>query len=129
MINLTTNIDTGPLLVFSAAAAGTVHSADQINQCGKGIKLVLDITVATTTTVTITLEGKDSGSGKYYTILASAAKTSTGTTVLTVFPGAPVTSNVSANDILPRIWRVTAVVADNSGTSALTGTIGASVIE
>lgn len=120
--------DTGAIVTLAAAGAGTVLSSDQVHRVGSGIKLVVDITAITGTapTLTVTLLGKDTASGKYYTILASAALSAVGTTVLTVFPGAAVAANVSANDILPRTWQVQAVVAGT--TPAVTATIGASLI-
>jgi hypothetical protein len=116
------------VLTLTAQAAATVPSSDQFNPAGSGIKLVIDITAisGSSPTLTVTLQGKDTTSGKYYTILASAALNATGTTVLTVFPGATASANVAANDILPRTWRVSAVVG-GSGPS-VTATIGASVV-
>lgn len=115
------------LLTFAAAAAGTVHSTDQINNSGKGLNCVVDITIATTTSLVLTIEGKDIASGKYYTILTSAALSSVATTLLSVFPGLTAATNTVASAILPRIWRVTAVIT--GGSSALTGTVGACVIQ
>lgn len=116
------------VLTLTAQGAGTVTSPDQINPAGSGIKLVIDITAltGTTPTVAVTLQGKDTTSGKYFTILASAALSAVGTTVLTVFPGATASANVAANDILPRTWRVSVTVAGTG--PAATATIGASVI-
>lgn len=122
------NDDTGAMLTLTAQGAGTVLSNDQLNRAGMGIKLVIDITAITGTspTLTVTLQGKDTASGKYYNMLASAALSAVGTTVLTLFPGAAVSANVSANDILPRNFRVQAVVGGT--TPAVTATIGASLI-
>ncbi len=119
--------DTGALLTLTAASA-SVNSADQTNQASKGIKVVVDITAITGTspTLTVTLEGKDLASGAYYTILASAALTAVGVTVLTVFPGATAVANVAANDFLPKTWRVQATIGGT--TPAVTATIGASTI-
>lgn len=121
------NWDTGSLITLSAAGAGTTNGADQLNANASGLQLTIDITaVGGTPTLTVTIQGKDTASGKYYTLLASAALSSVATTVLRVFPGAPATANVSANDLLPRTWRVIAVVAGT--TPSVTATIGASVI-
>ncbi len=122
------NFDTGAIVSLSAAGAGTTNSADQTNIAGNGAKCVVDITVAGgTPTLTVTIQGKDTASGKYYTILTSAALASVSTTVLTVFPAAPVTANVSANDEIPHVWRLSAVVGGT--TPAVTATAGCSVIE
>jgi hypothetical protein len=49
-------------------------------------------------------------SGKYVTLLASAAQTGTGTVALSIGPGLPSTANVSANALLPRLFRVEVTV-------------------
>jgi hypothetical protein len=121
------NDDTGAIVTLTAQGAATVLSSDQLNRASMGIKLVIDVTaVGGTPTLVVTLQGKDTASGKYYTILASATISTVSTTVLTVFPGGPVAANVSANDILPRTFRVQAVVAGT--TPSVTATIGASLI-
>lgn len=117
------------MVSLSAQAAATVNSPDHINCTGRGIIVVVDLTTMTSASVTVTIQGKDVASGKYYTLLAGAAKTSTGTTEMLVYPSAAATTNVSANSPVPLIWRVSVAVADNSGTAAVTGTIGASVIQ
>jgi hypothetical protein len=119
------NTDTNTsLTVLAAQGTGTVNSADQVNVSGRGITVVINITVITAGTLTVTIQGKDIASGVYYTILASAALAATGTTVLTVYPAGVVTANLSANAALPRTWRVSSVVA----TGPVTATVGASVI-
>lgn len=111
-------------LLTLAAAASSVNGADQQNTTHRGIKVVVDITAITAGSLTVTIQGKDTASGKYYTLLASTALAAPGTTVLTVYPGAAVTANVSASDVLPATWRVISTVA----TGPVTATIGASVI-
>lgn len=118
------NVDSAGLVTLSAAGASTVNGADQTNYNGRGAQIVVDITVATAMTLTINIQGKDAISGKYYTILSSAAFATVSTNQLTVYPGSAVTANVSIPMPLPRIWRIQAVV---TGTS-VTATVGASVI-
>lgn len=111
------------------AASASGNSADIDNPLGNGIRLTLNIGAITGSgaSIVVTLQGKDPTSGQYYTILASAAKTATGVTALTVFPAAPATANVSANDFLPRTFRVSWTIAGT--TPAITATIGASVVK
>jgi hypothetical protein len=90
------------------------NSADQTNWNGRGCKIVVNISAAGTSSLTFTIKGKDSVSGTYYTLLASAAQTGTGTVVLTVYPGVAVTANVSASDVVPRTWRVEVTGSDGS---------------
>lgn len=100
-------------ILASAARTATTNSADFTNYNAKGIKVVIDVTVdPAAASVVFDIEGKDSVSGKYYSLLTSAAIVAVGTTVLTVFPGVSETANVKASDMLPRTYRVTATHAD-----------------
>lgn len=117
-------VETGALLTLAAASA-SVNSNDQTNLNGRGIKVVVDITAisGTTPTLTITIKGKDPTSGKYFILLASAALSTVATTVLTVYPGLTASANVVASDVLPKTWRVEAVITGT--TPAVTATIAA----
>lgn len=88
-------------------------------------------TVSTTTagggnggSLTVTIQGKDAASGKYFTLLASAAITSVGTTRLVVYPGNTVAANLSVSTVLPATWRVDVVKSGNAPVAS----IGASLI-
>jgi hypothetical protein len=121
------NIDTAALLTFAAAGAGTTNSADQTNYNGRGIKVGLNLTTMTSASIVVTIQGKDAASGTYYTLLASASLSSTGFTLLEVYPGVTAASNTAASASLPRTWRVSATITGAS--AAVTGTVGASVIQ
>jgi hypothetical protein len=113
-------------VLASAARTATNNSADLTNYDGRGLHLVIDVTAASATpSVTFTIQGKDELSGKYYTLLVSAAITGVGTTVLKVYPGLTAAANLVASDILPRTWRVLATHAD---ADSITYSVGASVI-
>jgi hypothetical protein len=112
------------LVTLSAQGAGTVNSADIVNVNGKGINLGINTTVDSAGAYTVTLQGKDIVSGTYYTILASAAIAATGFVLLSVYPGLVAATNLVANAVLPRTWRVSVTVT----TGPITATIGASVI-
>ena len=110
------------------AATASLTSSTYTNPGYKGIKVYLDVTLdPASASITLTLQGKDPLSGDWHTLLASAAVTSvtTGPNVYTIFPGAPVTSNVSANTFLPRVWRVIVVGAD---TDSMTYSISADLL-
>jgi len=115
-------------LVTLAASAVGGNSADQINYNGRGLQLVIDVTAisGTTPVFTVTVQGKDVASGKYYTLLVSAALSTVSTNLLTVYPGAASTANVSTPQVLPRTFRILYTVSGT--TPAVTATIGASVI-
>jgi len=114
------------LPALAAAAADTFNSADQLNPDSRGVRVTVDVTVATTTSAVINIQIKDPASGKYVTILSSAAITTVSTTVLTVYPGATAAANAAVSIPLGRVWRVQAVVT--GGSSALTATVGASLL-
>lgn len=100
-------------LLASAARTATVNTADQINPGKSGVEIIIDVTaIAATPSVVFTIQGFDPLSGKYYTILASAAITGTGTTVLRVGPGLTAAANTVANFNLPRNWRVACTHGD-----------------
>lgn len=117
------------ILTLTAQAAGTVNSLMQQNLDGRGLLLVIDVTAisGTSPTLTVTVKGHDAASDKDFTLLASAALAAVGTTVLTIYPGAAVTANVSANSPLPLEWSVSAVVGGT--TPSVTATVGANVIK
>lgn len=121
-------IDQGQLVALSAASANG-NTLDFLNN-GRASGVLVTINVATLSgtspTLTVTLQGKDPVSQTYYTILASAAISSTGFSRLTVYPALPATANVSANDILPVLWRVSYAIGGT--TPAVTATIGAQLL-
>jgi len=113
-------------LLASAARTATVSSSDQTNYNHRGVKVFINVTAAVDTpSVVFTIEEKDSVGAGYNSILASAAITGTGLTVLTVYPGAVAVANRVANEPLPRTWRVTATHAD---TDSITYSVSACTI-
>ncbi len=105
-------IESGTLLA-SAARTADVDTLDQVNEFFRGVKVYINVSAsADTPSVVFTIQEKDPVSGTYTTVLASAAVTGTGHTVLTVYPGVTVTANVSASVALPRNWRVNCNAAD-----------------
>jgi hypothetical protein len=111
-------------ILTSAARTASVNSQDYINTNGyQNMILTIDATAAAATpSVVFTIEGKDLASGKYYTILASAAITGTGTTILRVSPGLTAAANTIAKDFIPFVWRLKVVAAD---ADSLTYSVGA----
>jgi len=122
------NLDLGAVLSLQAASASKT-SADEINNYGRGVKCLVDVTAITGTspTLTVAIRYKDTASGAYLTLLSSAALTAVGATMLTVYPGVTPTSNASASDIVPHTWDVAATVGGTS--PSVTATIGCSVVE
>lgn len=122
------NSNTGALITLAAAGAGTTTSSDQTNSWGRSVRCVTDITVAGgVPTLAVTVQGKDTASGKYYTLLASADLATVSTNQLLVGPGLTGAANLVANVPLPVTWRLSAVVG--GVTPAVTATIGCAVTQ
>lgn len=113
------NVD-GTALV-SAARTETTSSADLTNSWGKGICIVLDVTAVATSDVKVKIEGKDPVSGKYYTILESASVTTITTNVYKVYPALTAATNLVANDIVPKTFRITVTPANANSTTYSVG--------
>lgn len=104
-------------LLASASRTAAQDTGDRTNrQKGRGIRVVMDITVVPSgaPALTVTILGKDVASGKYITLLASAALAATGTTVLTVYPGLTAATNLVASNVLPSTWKVTVAVGNGN---------------
>jgi hypothetical protein len=94
--------------------ATTTQTGPEITALGyRGVKAVLTMTNVGTGSVTLSIQGKDKASGTYDTILRGAAVTTNVERTYTVYPQAPATANVSANDCLPATWRLL-VTANNA---------------
>lgn len=111
------------------AAAASVNGGDIGNTSASGCVAVIDVTAisGTSPSLTVTIEGKDSLSGKYYTILQSAALTAVGTTVLRIHPAMTAAANTVAADMMPDAFRVTAAIAGT--TPSVTATVAAILVE
>lgn len=109
-------------LVTLTAASASGQSADQSGALLRGLKVGINCTAVTGTspTLAVTIQGKDL-SGTYFTILTSANITTTGFTLLSVYPGITATANVSASDFIPPTWRVSYAIGGT--TPAFTCTI------
>jgi hypothetical protein len=109
-------------LLASASRTTTQTGADITNYQGNSsLIVVLDMTVVGTGSVTLTIEGKDTASGKYYTILAGAAVITNVTNRYRVSPNLTAAANSIAQDILPRVFRIN-VTANNA--NAATYSVG-----
>jgi hypothetical protein len=101
--------------VFASAERTAATNSDVFVNDGpyRGLDLIIDVTVsAATPSLTFTIQGHSALGNDFYTILASAAITGTGTTVLRVYPGLTAAANTVANFVLPGLWRVAVAVAD-----------------
>lgn len=119
----------GIVLLNSGAVTTNGNCGDQVNTLARGIKLFLSPGSfgSGASAITVTIQGKDPVSGSYYTLLTSASLTASTFSVLSVYPGLAVSANVSANDVLPPVWRVT-WQASNWGTGGSTLGISCALI-
>lgn len=104
------------IVLASGARTTTQTQADQTNYNHRGIIAVLDMTTVGTGSVTLEIDGKDPVSGKYYSLLTGAAVTTNVTNVYRVYPGLTAAANATANDVLPRTWRLK-ITANNANTA------------
>lgn len=93
-------------LPSATQTAATVNSGQQSNSNYRGGHFIVNVTTATSGNYTPHIQGQDPSSGAWYDVLVGAAISTTGTTVLKVYPGIGVSANGSASDILPAVWRV-----------------------
>lgn len=98
--------------IASAARTAAINSADLVNHNAGAILVTIDITaVAVATTLTVAIKYKNL-TGKYVTLLISAALAGVGVYSLQVGRGLPDTTNLSANKVIPRNWRVEVTPSD-----------------
>lgn len=98
--------------VFTSAAR--TATSTKTMACGSiGGLFFIDVSAAAATpSVVFTIKGHDPVASTSYDILASAAITGTGLTVLKVHPSLTASANAVAKDILPAAISVTATHAD-----------------
>lgn len=97
----------------SAARIATPAPFEMACQGRNSLICVINVTAsAATPSVVFTIQGYDRASDTWYTILASAAITGAGQTILRVMRGLTAAANLVANDLLPDKIRITPVHAD-----------------
>lgn len=96
-------------VLYSSAARTATPTAVEINtRRFKSMVIVLDATaIVSTPSITIAIDRKDNASGKYINILTSAAIATVSTNTIRFGVGLPVTANVSANEPMPNVVRIT----------------------
>lgn len=114
------------IVTVSGQVAGTVNGVTLTNWNQRGAQFGVNISqISGSTTLQITVQGFDVASGTWYNLLVSTAFSATGFNLLTIYPGATVTANVSISTPLPRTFRVIATVA---GAGTANATVGVSKI-
>lgn len=123
-----TNNDLGAIVTLMAQAAGTV-TGTAFNGTGRGVVCVFNQTAHTgTPSSTFSILGYDAASNSFNNLLTSAAITADNTPrVLTVYPGLTVASNVTATNVVPRVFQISVTVGGSTPT--VTATISCNTIQ
>jgi hypothetical protein len=111
-------------VVFASGARTATSSVTMSTQCLGGVFIINVTASAATPSVVFTIAGVDPASDTAYTILASAAITGAGTTVLRIHPSLTAAANTIAKDVLPQALKVTATHADADSITYSVGFIG-----
>lgn len=114
--------------VLASAARTASPTADTFQTSGDsdGLLVIIDVTAdPATASVVFTLQGVDPVSGKTWDVLASAAVTAVGTTILRVSPNLTAAANTIAKDLVPAFFTVAAVHAD---ADSITYSVAAQVV-
>lgn len=133
------NIVVNPQPGYNAGLSGLVSQTFKVttpvtqdfeNHCGSGIQVILDVSVKTAspTNLVLKIDGIDPVSGNVYNLLTGAAVTTVSTNVYTVALGAPATANVSANNFIPRKFRITITPTVADATNFFTASVGVNVL-
>lgn len=97
----------------SAARTTTQTSADIDTLGAEGVVVTVDITSAGTGSITVSVNRKDSASGKYSLLLASAALVANGTYQLKISPYLTAVANAVATDVVGQLIQIV-VTANNA---------------
>ena len=112
-------------ILASAARTATNSSATFKNPNHRAAHFIVDVTaIAATPSVVFSIEAFDVASGTFYPILESLAINSVGTTVLKVGIGFTPVPNLTANNLIPFSYRVTATHVD---ADSITYSVGANL--
>ena len=109
--NVTAPTHPGAVVPIFASAARTATPTDVYfaTNGASSVILVIDTTAAGTSPSTVfTIQGYDPDTGTAWTLLASAAITGTGDTILRVAPGLTASANVKADEPIPAYIKINA---------------------
>ncbi len=94
-------------LLASAARTTTTASSDQTNPAWLGAHVIIKVTATGgTIALTPTIEAQDPVTTDWYPLLTGSVISSTGTSVLKIYPSLSGVSNKIAGDVLPATWRI-----------------------
>lgn len=108
-------------------ATPTAVVVDDGNRMRAGGHFIIDVTaIGAAPSVVFNIEAFDPASGKWYPLLASAAITAVGTTVLRIYPGVAAAANLAVSDALPQTWRMRPVHGNGD---SITYSVGARLMD
>lgn len=111
-------------LLASAARTATETSPNQVSSC-KGCYVIINVTALTATPlVTPSIQGVDPISGTLFTIATGPVISTTGITVMRLYPGITASPNLAFNDLLPSTWNVKMTHADADSITYSVASIG-----
>lgn len=94
------------LLSATAETGTTINLPSQFNSNYRGTQVVINVSAYTSGNYTPHIQGLDIVSGNWYDILVGQSISSTGETIIKVYPGIGALLNAATPDILPQQWRV-----------------------
>lgn len=113
-------------LIASTSTGSNAASAVQQNNNSRGLHVMIDVTAVTGgSTITPSIQGLDNTSNQFYDLLIGLPINAIGLTIIKLYPGITGSPNISANDILPRNWRV---FVENTGGGSYTFSVGANLV-
>ena len=111
--NFVSAAKSGGILAASAARTAAYTGEAMRNPGAVGLRVDVDISaIAASPSVTFKIQKQNQASGAWSDVLASAAKTATGTFSLTVSPSVLAAANAVAQVEAPGVWRVVTTVGD-----------------
>lgn len=109
-------------VVFASGERTTTQTSSDITITnGTGLVVVLDVTAGATLSLTVDIQRKDVASGKYVTLLTSAAVTGVSTNTYKVGLGLTAATNLTVNDLVTGTFRV---VVTHGNATATTYSVG-----
>jgi hypothetical protein len=103
----------GITALASAARTVSADSGTLLNPNAQAAHFIVDVSaIVATPSIVVTIEGRDVASLVWYPLLIANAITTVGTTVLKVGRAFTAQPNLTANDLLPYIYRVSVANAD-----------------
>ena len=100
------NYESSNFVLVPSAAYSATFATEPVYFSGMFGHFILDVTAVGGTSVTPEIQGFIRATQSWYPILTSAAVTATGTVVYKVGPAFTAVANLTANDILPQIFRM-----------------------